>query len=105
MAPSTQPHKKTAVQNKERNAKAERNLAAVNGVIIPSKVAPGESPAQGGWKDSDRMVHACSICERRFAARHQVKSHMLACVKRNGNPNGVRWDDAWAQAGQDAGPR
>ena len=40
------------------------------------------------------MIYPCSICGRRFNRKANVKVHMAPCVKRNGNPNGVRWDDA-----------
>ena len=86
---------KTAAQRAERNEIDARRLAAVSGVVIPSQVPPGQLPNQGRWKKDERMKHACSVCGRKFALKYHVQSHMSACVKRNGNPNGARWDDAW----------
>ena len=77
-------------------AAALPSLAAINGVMIPSKIPPGQTPNQGIWVAKEIYVHPCSICGRRFFRKEQVKSHMPACVERNGNPNGVRWDDAWS---------
>ena len=83
--------------------KAAESLAAVDGVVIPSKVLPGESPHQGNWEENEHTVYPCSICARKFKQKIHVKSHMTACVKRNGNPNGVRWDDAWRNVVSQAG--
>lgn len=95
---------RTLKQRQERNANEAKALAAVNGVIIPSKVAPGASPNQGKWQDGPSMVYPCSICERKFKESYQVKSHMAFCVSKNGNPTGAFWDDAWNQAAGQAAP-
>lgn len=86
---------KTAAERAERNTRDARRLAAVSGVVIPSKVPSGQLPQQGRWKEDERMRYPCSICGRKFAKKYHVQSHMAPCVKRNGNPNGARWDDAW----------
>lgn len=90
-------HGRTAAQRADRNARDARRLAAVSGVVIPSKVPPGHLPNQGRWDQNEmkKKIYPCSICGRRFVQRHQVQVHMAPCVERNGNPNGVRWNDAW----------
>ena len=82
--------------SKDHGYAMRQDFAAVNEVVIPSKLPPGESPDQGFWVEKEFNVHPCSICARRFARKSQVKSHMPACVTRNGNPDGARWDDAWS---------
>ncbi|CAD6592728.1 MAG: hypothetical protein ASARMPREDX12_006420 [Alectoria sarmentosa] len=88
-------HGKTAAQRADRNARDARRLAAVNGVVIPSRVPPGHAPRQGSWIQDARMVYPCSVCGRNFAVKYHVQVHMAPCVERNGNPRGARWDDAW----------
>ena len=96
------PHQIPVIQNDsltQRENKSEtrnRNLAAVNGVVIPSKVPSGQLPDQGQKpQDISHSLYSCSICGRKFNNKGNVKVHMYPCVSRNGNPNGVRWDDAW----------
>ena len=87
----------------ERYRKSEEGLAAVNGIIIPSKLSTGQVLSQGDYERNEHQVHPCIICDRKFAMRHQVRSHFIACVKRNGNPTGARWNDAWNGAASPAG--
>lgn len=86
---------KTAEERADRNARDARLLAAVSGVVIPSKVPAGQLPKQGCWEEDERTIYPCSICGRMFVRKNHVQVHMSACVNRNGNPNGARWDDAW----------
>lgn len=80
----------------ERNRKDRERLAAVNGIVIPSKLSVGQRANQGReHKESDRKIHPCISCARKFATRHQVHVHFATCVNRNGNPTGARWNDAW----------
>lgn len=87
----------------KRHRKTEECLAAVNGIVIQSKLSAGQAPNQGDYERNERQVHPCIICDRRFATRDQVGLHFSACVKRNGNPNGARWNDAWNSAASPVG--
>ena len=71
-------------------------LHACNGVVIPSKLEPGEGPRiamhphrkipkTGGSK--------CPICGGRFTDKGHLQQHFAACVNMNGNPDGHCWDD------------
>ena len=86
---------RTKKQRDDRPANEAQRLNAVNGKVIPSTLGPGERPHQGEWTEDKTTVYACSICGMKFKRKYNVKSHMPACVKRNGNPSGARWDDAW----------
>ena len=80
----------------ERAKTYHAKLAAVNGFIIPSKRSPGHPPLQGkhpGSGGKRPMQYPCAICSERFGRVYQVQSHFAACVGRNGNPDGVCWDD------------
>ena len=89
------PHKIPVIHTRNMKQRETRNLAAVNGVVIPSKVPSGQLPNQGGKVPViSHSLYSCSICGRKFVKKHHVKIHMWPCVQRNGNPNGVRWDDA-----------
>lgn len=84
----------------ERAQKFHNVLAASSGVIVPSKLRPGEMPFQGPGEMRKNIVDdiLCSVCGRCFNNNYHVKSHFRACVKRNGNPFGRVWDDdflAW----------
>ena len=81
------------LQPSERTIVTKANLDAVNGVVIPSKLAEGELPAPANCPQSTTPGHiACPICTSLFSRRDHLKSHFPACVKRNGNPNGLKWD-------------
>ncbi len=73
-----------------------QRLAEVNGIVIASKVPPGQTPDKGTGKEDSRARWTCSICGRHCSEKNNVKHHMPACVKKNGNPLGAHWDDAWA---------
>ena len=90
-------------QRAARNATDARQLAAVSGVVIPSKFSQGHLPDQGRWEEDEGKVYPCSVCDRKFRVKAHVKVHMWPCVKRNGNPNGVCWDDAWKNGALPAG--
>ena len=70
-------------------------LDAVNGVVIPSKLADGRVPTNLGSKarDGKTLNLFCPLCKGAFGKKDHVKSHFPACVKRNGNPDGRKWDD------------
>ena len=62
------------------------------GIVIPSKLPPGEAPKQSGLDRPTDPFH-CPICDCKFDRYHSVKSHFPSCVKRNGNPEGKYWLD------------
>ena len=70
-------------------------LAAVNGVVIPSKNPPGTKPVIqiSQAVDTDYLPYTCPICKSLYGTPAHVKSHFPACVERNGNPTGARWDN------------
>ena len=111
LAPPAQHTPPLRKRTTERVKTRFKRFTAVNGVVMPSKVPLGQLPDQGiqvsGIIDS---LYACSICARKFARKDNVGTHMWPCVQRNGNPNGVRWDDAWnhgvnSTGSSDLGPK
>ena len=79
----------------ERTHSQKARLAAVDGVVIPSRLPAGKSPScRTSYRSSDRHVYPCSICGRKFIEKGTLRAHFLACVKRNGNPTGARWDSS-----------
>ena len=99
-SPSRPPKRVSAKKGRSKRRSLRSNffddLDACNGVIIPSKLEPGEGPRvvfrqkrnppkTGGAK--------CPICRERFRQRRHLKQHFAACVNRNGNPDGHCWDD------------
>ena len=79
----------------ERTKKRNDRLSAVNGVVIPSKLAVGQLPYTGPCQPSDSAtLHlSCPLCKGPFSRPDHVRSHFPACVDRNGNPDGLRWND------------
>lgn len=79
----------------ERTKKRNDRLSAVNGVVIPSKLAVGQLPYKGPSQagDSATLNLSCPLCKGLFGKMDHVKSHFPACVDRNGNPDGLRWND------------
>ncbi|CAD6590563.1 MAG: hypothetical protein ASARMPREDX12_004419 [Alectoria sarmentosa] len=88
--------RRTTEQRDKRQRQYYERLAAVNGVIIASKLAPGETPARRNYEASGNPKHQCPICGGLHNRKYQVQSHFAPCVERNGNPTGARWDDACA---------
>ena len=84
-----------------RKKKFNDRLNAVNGVIIPVPIPPklpatgkGKKPSQTQSSSRSRSLQlVCPLCKSRFGKRDHVRSHFVACVDRNGNPGGLRWDD------------
>ena len=91
----------------ERTKKTKDRLNAVNGVVIPSKLAVGQSPwmapAQPGY--SATLNFACPLCKGYFSRMDHVRSHFPACVDRNGNPDGLRWNDGLPMLKRGPNPR
>ena len=83
-----------ARQPSQRTKKRNDRLDAVNGVVIPSKLAEGEWP----WTSSNLAKSgtpqdvSCPICNKTFHRRDHLKSHFPACVNLSGNPHGLTWD-------------
>ena len=82
-------------QESERTRYMIDKLNAVNGVVIPSRLAAGEVPEilPSHAKPSTPLRFACPLCQGPFARKDHVRSHFPACVERNGNPDGLRWND------------
>ena len=71
-------------------------LNACNGVVIPSKLEPGEAPRiviHSHRKIPKTGGSKCPICGGRFTDRGHLQQHFAACVNTNGNPDGHYWDD------------
>ena len=88
----------STAQNPKLSARAKLfndKLDAVNGVVIPSTLLPGTLPDKHkSMANADaRLTMLCPRCKGPFGKRDHVKSHFAACVGRNGNPAGLRWDD------------
>lgn len=79
---------------------------AVNGVVTPSMLNPGQLPRKSPWASTGHhtsgrasgTVHAgtkrCPICSDCFSGIGVLKTHFIHCVARNGNPQGYCWNDA-----------
>ena len=82
----------------ERKTKSNDRLNAVNGVVVPPKllarrtfhVHPPSLPRPSSTPGSH---FACPLCKSLFGRKDHVRSHFPACVDRNGNLDGLRWDD------------
>ncbi|KAK0513933.1 hypothetical protein JMJ35_003655 [Cladonia borealis] len=71
-------------------------LRACNGVVIPSKLNPGEAPRiviQSNRREPKTGGSKCPICGGRFTDKGHLQQHFAACVNLNGNPDGHYWDD------------
>ena len=71
-------------------------LAQVNGVVTPSKRLFNEEPLQPSGMQSNTSSASgfpCPICRAKYSQRENIKAHFVACVERNGNPRGRRWND------------
>ena len=80
----------------ERSRKDNERLAAVNGIVTPSKLAPGVKPPKSAShaRDTTKLDRYCPICDSAFGTNYHVKSHFPGCAIRYGNPTGAKWDDA-----------
>ncbi len=86
---------RTADQRAARQRSFHQRLASVNGIASPSRVARGCRP----WvppppKRRSSLIYPCARCAHRCSNKGNVRQHFPACVERNGNPDGLRWDDA-----------
>ena len=86
---------RTPAQRAARQRSSHQRLAAVNGIASPSKVPHGQRPwAPPPPKKKTNSVYPCARCAHRCSSSKNVRSHFPACVKRNGNPDGLKWNDA-----------
>ena len=84
-------------------AEYEASLAAVNGVIIPAPQASYEEPLElpvNPFNIERQANYLCPLCGVAFIQKYEIGSHFVTCVRRNGNPNGVCWDDSLSGTGQ-----
>lgn len=90
----------TSADKAEQSSKDAERLAAVNGVVIPSRVAPGNRPHQGKTRSSFSGIekYMCNICGRGFQYKNRISNHFPGCVDRNGNPYGLKWDDPYTSS-------
>lgn len=88
-------------EHQEPSKRAKRfwsKLKASSGVVFASQLQPGQSPFKP--KDLTRYRHAdrvrnvsCPICRALFASPYHIQAHFPVCVQRNGNPDGLFWDE------------
>ena len=90
-----------AVEHKRNSKRATTHwskLKASSGVVSASQLKPGQSPLKPNefpkLRSADRVRDiACPICEGTFGTPYLLQAHFPACVKRNGNPDGLFWDE------------
>ena len=84
---------KGKITDKARTDKFRDSLTAYSGVVIPSRLPPGQSPVK--FVSSKRQgSHLCAVCSGGpFSYIYHVKSHFNNCVRKNGNPRGANWYD------------
>lgn len=92
---SLQDLRRSRGQESERTRDMNDRLNAVNGVVIPSRLAAGKVPEilSSHAKPSTPLPFSCPLCQGPFARKDHVRSHFPACVERNGNPDGLRWNE------------
>ena len=71
----------------------EGMLTEVCGVVSPAK--GGKPKASRGRQGSYR----CPRCNGRFTRPRSVKDHFISCVRKYGNPSGLKWFDHRSLAG------
>lgn len=77
-------------------------LNGVNGVVLSSKLKPGQPPIEtpfGYTKDYARLRMSgrnkcCPVCGDWFQGASKLQPHFVNCVGRNGHPHGHYWDGA-----------
>lgn len=95
--PVSKPRKQTRQKGSPRDL---LDLYAVNGVVLPSKLKPGQPPIKSPYRLSKLCLGAatvrnqrCPICADCYAKPGHLKGHFPHCVRRNGNPQGYYWND------------
>ena len=83
----------------KRARKFWSELKASSGIVFASQLQPGHSPSKPieltKLRRAERVRNVfCPICGAAFATPYHVQSHFPVCVRRNGNPDGLFWDEA-----------
>ena len=73
-------------------------LKASSGIVFASQLRPGQSPSKPTdltkLRRADRVrKFSCPICGGLFASPYHLQGHFPVCVRRNGNPDGLFWDE------------
>ena len=77
-----------------RTLQEAADLARYDGVFWPDKVPAGHQPTQPFRPvPPTNPTKRCSRCRALFARKWHVKSHWAACIKANGNPQALNWDN------------
>lgn len=90
----SQPSPALMAKRAARMRRMHSRLNAVNGVVIPSKLAEGQVPVKvrSHTHGNKPLRLFCPRCKGAYAEKSHVKSHFPACVDRNGDPEGLTWD-------------
>ena len=74
-------------------------LSAVNGVVLPSLLKPGQSPIRSPYRKNpcariatEILNKNCPICGDWIDRDDRLRFHFVGCVRRNGNPQGFFWN-------------
>lgn len=74
-------------------------LSAVNGVVLPSLLKPGQSPIRSPFRKkpcariaTEVLNKNCPICGDWIDRDDRLRFHFVGCVRRNGNPRGFFWN-------------
>ena len=77
-----------------RTLREAAELALYDGVFWPDLVPVGQQPTQPVRPvPPTNPTKRCSRCRALFARKWHVKSHWAACIKANGNPQALNWDN------------
>ncbi|KAL2037186.1 hypothetical protein N7G274_010049 [Stereocaulon virgatum] len=77
-----------------RSLREAAELARYDGVFWPDLVPAGQQPTQPFRPvPPTNPTKRCSRCRALFARKGHVKSHWAACIKANGNPQALHWDN------------
>lgn len=96
---SLKPIHQAGAKDQARKDKFNRTLEAYSGIIIPSKLLPGEEIVKF-VSSSKRGSSLCAICGGGpFWTATHVKSHFITCVNNHGNPRGANWYDRLGHKG------
>lgn len=73
-------------------------LKASSGIVFASQLQPGQSPSKPidlpKPRRADRVRKvSCPLCGALFATPNHLQGHFPVCVRRNGNPDGLFWDE------------
>ncbi len=82
----------------KRARKFWSELKASSGIVIASQLQPGQPPSGpiklAKLRRAERVRNvSCPICGGLFATPYHIQGHFPVCVRRNGNPDGLFWDE------------